>query len=81
MDGSKIGNPPFSPESWLLIMLEFFKRKSLKENLKEMGPALVILLATLVISTFITEFTFNFGLKAPSGFILQDCQEVVASKV
>jgi hypothetical protein len=64
MDGSKIGKSPFSPESWLLIMLEFFKRKSLKENLEEMGPALVILLATLVISAFITEFAFNFGLKA-----------------
>jgi hypothetical protein len=32
--------------------------------MKELGPALVILLATLIISTFITEFTFNFGLKA-----------------
>jgi hypothetical protein len=45
-------------------MVELLKRKSLKENLKELGPALVILLATLIISTFITEFTFNFGLKA-----------------
>jgi len=45
-------------------MPEFFKRKSLEKNIKEMGPALVILLTTLVISTFITEFTFNFGLKA-----------------
>jgi len=45
-------------------MVELLKRKSLKGNLKEMGPALVILLTTLVISTFITEFTFNFGLKA-----------------
>jgi hypothetical protein len=45
-------------------MLEFFKRKSLEKNIKEMGPALVILLTTLAISTFITEFTFNFGLKA-----------------
>ena len=62
-------------------MLEFIKRKSLKENLKEMGPALVILLTTLVMSAFITEFTFNFGLKALSGFILQECQEAVASKV
>lgn len=29
-----------------------------------MGPALVLLLATLIISTFITEFPFNFGLAA-----------------
>jgi hypothetical protein len=45
-------------------MVELLKRKSLKENLKEMGPALAILLVTLVISTFITEFTFSFGMKA-----------------
>ncbi len=29
-----------------------------------MGPALAILLATLIISTFITEFTFTFGMNA-----------------
>ncbi len=45
-------------------MVALLKRKSIKENIEEMGPALVILLATLIISTFITEFTFNFGLKA-----------------
>jgi putative flippase GtrA len=45
-------------------MVELLRRKSLKENLKETGPALAILLATLVISTFITEFTFSFGMKA-----------------
>ena len=45
-------------------MVELLKRKSLKENLREMGPALALLLATLIISTFITEFTFNFGLTA-----------------
>jgi hypothetical protein len=45
-------------------MVAFLKRKSIKENIEEMGPALVILLATLIISTFMTEFTFNFGLKA-----------------
>jgi hypothetical protein len=45
-------------------MVALFKSKSVKENLKEMGPAFVLLLATLIISTFITEFTFNFGLTA-----------------
>jgi len=45
-------------------MVALLKRKSIKENIEEMGPALVILLATLIISTFLTEFTFNFGLKA-----------------
>jgi len=45
-------------------MVELLEKKSLKKNMKELGPALVILLATLIISTFITEFTFNFGLKA-----------------
>jgi hypothetical protein len=39
-------------------------RKKPTENIREMGPALAILLATLVISTFITEFTFTFGLNA-----------------
>jgi hypothetical protein len=47
-----------------LAMVALLKNKFLRENLKEMGPALAILLATLIISTFITEFTFNFGLKA-----------------
>lgn len=45
-------------------MLEFLKRKSVKENIEEMGPALAILLATLIVSTFITEFAFTFGMKA-----------------
>jgi hypothetical protein len=45
-------------------MVALLKSKSVKENLKEMGPALALLLATLIISTFITEFTFNFGLTA-----------------
>jgi hypothetical protein len=43
-------------------MVELLRRKSIKENTREMGPALVLLLVTLIISTFITEFTFNFGL-------------------
>jgi hypothetical protein len=47
-----------------LSMMTLLKSKSIEETIKEMGPALVILLTTLVISTFITEFTFNFGLKA-----------------
>lgn len=45
-------------------MVKLLSRKVIKDNLKEMGPALGILLATLIISTFLTEFTFNFGLKA-----------------
>ena len=45
-------------------MVALLKRKSLEENLREMGPALALLLATLIISAFITEFTFNFGLTA-----------------
>ena len=47
-----------------LSMMTLLRSKSIEETIKEMGPALVILLTTLVISTFITEFTFNFGLKA-----------------
>lgn len=45
-------------------MVDLLRRKSAKENIREMGPALAILLATLIISTFITEFTFTFGAKA-----------------
>ena len=45
-------------------MAVLLKRTSLKQNLREMAPALALLLATLIISTFITEFTFNFGLTA-----------------
>ncbi len=45
-------------------MVALLKRKSFKKNLKEIGPALATLLVTLVISAFITEFTFNFGLTA-----------------
>ena len=45
-------------------MVAILSKQSLAENIREMGPALVILLATLMISTFITEFTFTFGLNA-----------------
>jgi hypothetical protein len=45
-------------------MVKLLRRKSIKENIREMGPALAILLATLIISTFITEFTFTFGARA-----------------
>jgi hypothetical protein len=45
-------------------MLELLKRKSVKENIEEIGPALAILLATLIVSTFVTEFAFTFGMKA-----------------
>jgi hypothetical protein len=43
-------------------MVELLKRKFFKKNLREMSPALALLLTTVIISTFITEFTFNFGL-------------------
>jgi len=45
-------------------MVKLWNKKFIRENIEEMGPALAILLATLIISTFLTEFTFNFGLKA-----------------
>ncbi len=45
-------------------MVEPVNRKAIKANIGEMAPALALLLATLIISTFITEFTFNFGLAA-----------------
>jgi hypothetical protein len=45
-------------------VVALLKRKSIKANIGEMAPALALLLATLIISTFITEFTFNFGLNA-----------------
>lgn len=47
-----------------LIMTGLFMKKSLVKNIKELGPALAILLSALVISTFITEFTFTFGFNA-----------------
>ncbi len=47
-----------------LAMVELIRRKYIRENIRDMGPALALLLATLIISTFITEFTFNFGLPA-----------------
>jgi hypothetical protein len=45
-------------------MVALFRKKSPTENIREMGPALAILLTTLIISTFITEFTFTFGGQA-----------------
>jgi hypothetical protein len=45
-------------------MTGLFMKKSLVKNIKELGPALAILLTALVISTFITEFTFTFGFNA-----------------
>ena len=45
-------------------MTGLFMKKSLVKNIKELGPALAILLSALVISTFITEFTFTFGFNA-----------------
>jgi len=45
-------------------MVHLLRKKSTMENIREMGPALAILLATLVISTFITEFTFTSGFAA-----------------
>ena len=45
-------------------MVALLRNKTPTDNIREMGPALAILLATLIISTFITEFTFTFGLNA-----------------
>lgn len=45
-------------------MVQLLKTKSMRENVREMGPALAILLATLFVSTFITEFAFTFGMTA-----------------
>ena len=45
-------------------MVALLREKTSTENIREMGPALAILLATLIISTFITEFTFTFGPNA-----------------
>ncbi len=48
----------------IFTKLALLQRKSIEKNIHELGPALAILLVTLVISTFITEFTFSFGMKA-----------------
>lgn len=45
-------------------MVSLLRHKTPNENIRELGPALAILLATLIVSTFITEFTFTFGLTA-----------------
>jgi hypothetical protein len=45
-------------------MVAFLRYKTPTENIRELGPALAILLGTLIVSTFITEFTFTFGLTA-----------------
>lgn len=45
-------------------MVALLRHKKATENIREMGPALAILLGTLFVSTFITEFTFTFGLTA-----------------
>jgi Ca2+/H+ antiporter len=45
-------------------MVALLRHKTATENIREMGPALAILLGTLIISIFITEFTFTFGLNA-----------------
>jgi hypothetical protein len=47
-----------------LILAKILRKKSIQENIRELGPALAILLATLVVSTFFTEFTFAFGWNA-----------------
>ncbi len=45
-------------------MVALLRQKTPTENIREMGPALAILLSTLIISTLITEFTFTFGMNA-----------------
>lgn len=38
-------------------MFALFEKKTVIDNIQALGPALAILLATLVFSSFITEFT------------------------
>jgi hypothetical protein len=45
-------------------MVELIRKKSTREGIRDMGPALALLLGTLIISTFVAEFTFTFGLSA-----------------
>jgi len=45
-------------------MFVFWRKISLKDNIRAVMPALAVVLATLIMSTFVTEFTFNFGLVA-----------------
>jgi hypothetical protein len=45
-------------------MVDLLRNKTPRETIREMGPALAILLATLIVSTFFTEFAFTFGLTA-----------------
>jgi hypothetical protein len=47
-------------------MVELIRKKSAREGIRDIGPALALLLGTLIISTFVTEFTFTFGLSALS---------------
>jgi hypothetical protein len=48
----------------IFAMFALWEKKSVRKNIREMGPALAILLATLAISAFITEFTFSSGTEA-----------------
>jgi hypothetical protein len=48
----------------IFAMFALLKKKTVTENARALGPALAVLLATLAISTFITEFTFTSGLTA-----------------
>jgi len=64
-DGKKTKKrSPFSLSNCRLVMVKLLRKKSIQENIRELGPALAILLATLLISTFFTEFTFTFGWDA-----------------
>jgi hypothetical protein len=45
-------------------MIKLLNKQSLCENIKELWPAIVILLTTLIISTLVTEFAFNSGATA-----------------
>ncbi len=45
-------------------MFALLKKKTVLENIRSLVPALAILLATLITSTFITEFTFTFSQNA-----------------
>ncbi len=45
-------------------MFDILTKKSIKDNVRELGPALAVVLATLATSTFVAEFTFTSGWQA-----------------
>jgi hypothetical protein len=45
-------------------MVELIRKKSTREGIQDAGPALALLLGSLILSTFVTEISSNFGLSA-----------------